>query len=120
MNFDRLAFQYFKQLKIMGTPVTIRRVSLGSVDPESGVFIETAPVDHETTGVLTSINQEYWQGVSITTNEIQAIISAESLNGFTPGVSDRLEVGENEYMIKQVKPIAPAGKALAYRLLVSI
>ena len=119
MKFDSLIYQYFRQLKSMGTPVTIRRVSLGSVDPESGVFIETAPVEHDTVGVLTSINQEYWQGVSITTNEIQAIISAESLNGFKPGVSDRLEVGETVYMIKQIKPIAPAGKALAYRFLVT-
>ena len=119
MNFDRLAFQYFRQLKIMGTPVTIQRVSLGQVDPESGVFIETTPVDHDTVGILTSINQEYWRGATITSDQLQAIISAESLNGFKPGVSDRLEVGGNIYIIKQVKPIAPAGVALAYRLLVS-
>ena len=119
MKFDRLAFQYFKQLKIMGTPVTIQRVSLGSVDPQSGVFIETTPVDYDTVGILTSINQEYWRGATITSDQLQAIISAESLNGFTPGVSDRLEVGENTYIIKQVKPIAPSGVALAYRLLVS-
>ena len=39
---------------------------------------------------------------------------------FIPAIDDMVQVDDKVYGIQEIKPIAPAGKALAYRLLVSV
>ena len=79
---------------------------------------------HESEGVITTINQEYWPRGTITTGRLQVLLSAYQFTmespEFIPAIDDMVQVDDKVYGIQEIKPIAPAGKALAYRLLVSV
>lgn len=123
MKFDSLIYQYFRQIKNVGTAITVIR-GTSIVEPESGRMVPGQDERHESEGVLTTINQEYWPRGTITTGRLQVLLSAYQFTmespEFIPAIDDMVQVDDKVYGIQEIKPIAPAGKALAYRLLVSV
>ena len=122
MKPDKLIFQYFRQINRVGRSVIVVRNNY-DIDPKKGTLESEAEDRHDTKGVLTTINKEFWPGDTITTGKLQILISAYEFGlhipEFIPAVGDRVIIAHETYTIDKVLSIAPAGKALAYRLLVT-
>jgi len=116
---DNLADNLLRQF---GVSVVVRRAAVGQVVNSMTGVITTAGTDenHTTIGIFKDVKKSQWAGIQVTSDMRQMVLSATDFaeDGFVPVVGDLVVYAGEIFVIKDLKPVAPAGVVVVYKVLV--
>lgn len=105
-----------RQIRRVGAPVTVRRVS-GGLDPVSSTRTSPITLDVNTVGVFRRPVQRSMQGDPLSTQETFYLVPASAFEGvFTPKDADLVIAGEVESRILAVRTRTIRGRVSLYEL----
>jgi hypothetical protein len=100
-------------IKRFGQTGTFERAGAPGGDPWNPT--PGTPTFHTATVAVVDYEQEHRDGTLIQANDLRVLVSVEGLD-IEPSLSDRLAIGDAEYSIANVTPLAPDGTPRMYEL----
>jgi hypothetical protein len=117
--YDRAAATANRMLTKYGMEVTLRRVTVGDYDPDTGSAPASPPVDYVCMGATFDYSQRDIDGSLIKTGDQKLLMSPFQTDGSAmpvPTTSDKILIGSTVYSIQPSKKVAPAGQNVLFEL----
>lgn len=110
--YSKMADTTVALLTKFGAPVTLKRVTGGSIDPITGVVTAGTDASVITTGVLKPYSARMIDGVRILATDKELTVTNEQI----PTTTDKVVMGPEEWSIVGITEMNPAGTVIAYKI----
>lgn len=98
-----------------GRDVTLRKITIGTYDPTTGVPASVTTADYVTRGLLIAYRDSVVNGTLILNQDRKCIIKVKNL-AVAPAINDQLIVGADKYTIVNFKQNELGGTVFLYTL----
>jgi len=115
--YEEMAVMALEMITEFGQPVTIRAITVGEYDPESGTASPDTVIEQTAQGMLIDFTgQEFQNNSLIKQGDKKLKVAAQGL-AWGPGLQDKVIVqGRTWSIVPPLKEINPAGTPILYEL----
>lgn len=93
-----------------GQTISVKRTTGGSVDPVTGVVVAGTTTTYSPKGILRKYADKLIDGTRIKASDRELVLD----DTVAPVMTDKVTIGGQDWVLKAITPVEPAGTPLVY------